>query len=152
MRVNEHHFLKLFEHCSMFQTENDPFLPPPMNQSRTKGNDSEFFPFFPSTLGRENQAWSQKRRVVLLRKSTTLFGFDEKREREKQLYCVQRLEWRLSQRSVFTDNRHGRNSRSNQKPCARGCARPLGEGSSDIGWASKFFFFYSAELRQPYNA
>lgn len=52
MRINEHHFLKLFEHCSMFQAENHPFLPPPMNQSRTKGNDSEFFAFFPSTLGR----------------------------------------------------------------------------------------------------
>lgn len=52
MRINEGHFLKLFEHHSMFQAETHSFLPPPMNQSRTKGNDSEFFPFFPSTLGR----------------------------------------------------------------------------------------------------
>lgn len=53
MRINEHHFLKLFEHRSMFQTENHPFLPLPVNQSRTKGNDSEFFTFLPSTLGRD---------------------------------------------------------------------------------------------------
>lgn len=45
----------------MFQTENDPFLPPPMNQSRTKGNDSEFFSFLSKHLGKREPGMEPKK-------------------------------------------------------------------------------------------
>lgn len=52
-----------------------------MNQSRTKGNNSEFFLSFQAPW--EEPGMEPKRRGVLLKKTTTLFGFDEK-EREKE--------------------------------------------------------------------
>lgn len=50
-----------------------------MNQSRTKGNDSDFF-FFSFQAPWEEPGMEPKRRGILLRKNTILFGFDEKKK------------------------------------------------------------------------
>lgn len=66
----------------MFQIENYPFLPPSINQLRTKGNDSEFFAFFPSTLGRARHG--AKKEGDVTKEKNTLFGFDEKKKKGKK--------------------------------------------------------------------
>lgn len=52
IRIQEYSFKDCFHTVLCFKLKTTPFPPLRMDQSRTKGNISAFFPFFPSTLGR----------------------------------------------------------------------------------------------------
>lgn len=134
----------------MLHTENHPSLPPPMNQSRTKGNDSEFFPSLSKHLGK-SQARSQKRRVVLLRKNTTLLGFDE--NKKERSHCMVGRGSRDGDGKGVCVWRSAAGKTADlitRAPHVDGPAS--GRRNSYIGWLSKFFFFCSAEASQPDNA